>query len=110
VSAFIRSVCALIGSLYELHRKAQRMPTAQEMPATLRGQVMAEVEAESWGLEEIGRQLGSEGKPLSKRQIHNYIRFNGMPTFLTPDGRRRGDPSLIRAWLRNRLSGPQTQN
>jgi hypothetical protein len=86
------------------------MPMVHEVQPTLRAQVLAEVEAESWDLDEIGRQLGVDGKPISKRQIHNYIRFNGMPTFLTPDGRRRGDPSLIRAWLRNRLSGPQTQN
>jgi hypothetical protein len=83
------------------------MPTDNGMQPTLRAQVLAEVEAESWDLDEIGRQLGADGKPISKRHVHNYIRFYGLPTFLTPDGRRRGYPHLIRAWLRNRLSGPQ---
>jgi hypothetical protein len=86
------------------------MPMVHEVQPTLRAQVLAEVEAESWDLDEIGRQLGADGKPIGRRQVHNLIKNNGLPTFLTPDGRRRGDPRTIRAWLRQRLSGPQTHN
>jgi hypothetical protein len=78
------------------------------MQPNLRAQVLAEVEAESWDIDEIGRQLSAGAKPISPRQVHNHIRNNGLPTFLTLDGRRRGYPHLIRAWLRQRLSGPQT--
>ena len=83
------------------------MPEVHETQPTLREQVQAEVEAETWDVEEIGRQLGYEGKPLSNRSVYNYIRFNGLPTFRTANGRRRGYSHVIAAWLRRRLSGPQ---
>jgi hypothetical protein len=80
------------------------MPTAN---GTLRDRVLAEVEAETWDIDEIGRQLGEDGKPISRRAVHGHIKFRGLPTFRTPNGRRRGHPHEIAAWLRQRMSEPQ---
>ena len=70
------------------------MPTLHETQPTLRSVVQAEIEAESWDLDEIGRQLSAGDRPMCRRHLHNLIRNNGLPTFLTPGGRRRGYPHL----------------
>lgn len=83
------------------------MPPVNEPQPTLRDQVLAEVDAGSWGVDEICRQLSINGKPISRRSVHNHIRYNGLPTFKTTNGRRRGHPHEIAAWLRQRMSEPQ---
>ena len=80
------------------------MPTG-----TLREQVLAEVEAETWDVAEIGRQLSINGKPMSRRSVHKHIQFHGLPAFRTPNGRRRAYPHEIAAWLRQRMSEPRTE-
>ena len=80
------------------------MPTG-----TLRDQVLAEVEAETWDVEEIGRQLGQDGKPMSRRSVHKHIQHHGLPAFRTPNGRRRAYPHDIAAWLRQRMSELRTE-
>lgn len=87
-------------------KKGSEMPKGHEVQPTLREQVLAEIEAATWDVDEIRRQLSIDGKPLSKRSVHNHIRYNGLPTFRTPNGRRLGYPDQIAAWLRQRMSEP----